>query len=402
MKKVCAFLLVTVALFTMSGCYDIKEISYTVAAIALGIDKGDSMKYKVTFHIEKSGSNVEDGEEKSKKPESELISIEAPTVSSAYERVNGLTSVDVSIDNLKMVILSREICEEGIYDVVSELMCDMNLKNNAYVSASNVTAKEIMEAVNPEEEEYMSVYYQRILFNSYKSETKFFLIEDVYFNMLSYPGGDIVLPLASLEGEGRSGASDFSDGDEAVDFGYIPKQDEHGVEFSGAAELSGGKLSGYLSENDMMAYSLLSGNFKTKKVSVEYPKNSGKYAVIEIKQHKKPKHETKITDGKINDTTHIYLSITYQFVDESVSFGEFNPVFSRYLEGEIGKMCCEFIEKTVYSYEVDVLSVGNRLKRCFLHNAEFEAFDYASRLEEGAYSVCTGLEVRSGGRFVFR
>lgn len=174
------------------------------------------------------------------------------------------------------------------------------------------------------------------------------------------------------------------------------------MEFSGAAELSGGKLSGYLSENDMMAYSLLSGNFKTKKVSVEYPKNSGKYAVIEIKQHKKPKHETKITDGKINDTTHIYLSITYQFVDESVSFGEFNPVFSRYLEGEIGKMCCEFIEKTVYSYEVDVLSVGNRLKRCFLHNAEFEAFDYASRLEEGAYSVCTGLEVRSGGRFVFR
>lgn len=400
MKKLSAFLLLASTLITLTGCYDIKEISYTVAAIALGIDKGDSMKYKVTFHIEKSGSNVSDEGEKSKKPESELISIEAPTVSSAYERVNGLTSVDISIDNLKMVILSKEICEEGIYDVISELMCDMNLKNNAYVSASYATAKEIMEAVNPEEEEYMSVFYQRILFNNYKSETKFFLIEDVYFNLLSYPGGDIILPLASLKGTENKALSE--EGNEAVNFGYIPKQDEHGVEFSGAAALSSGKLSGYLSENDMMAYSLLSGDFKTKKVSVEYPEGSGKYAVIEIKQHKKPRHETKIIDGEIISKANIYLSVTYQFVDEAVSYDEFNPTFSRYLKDEVGKMCCEFIEKTVYAYEMDVLSIGNRLKRCFLHNSEFEKFDYETRLKSGTYSVSARLEIRSGGRFVFR
>ena len=103
MKKILAPVLAVLMLFNLSGCYDVEEISYTVAAIAVGIDKGENSKYRVSFHIEKAGSNEgeeEDSEGNKENKKGGLITVEAPTVSSAYEMVNDLSSVHVSIDNL--------------------------------------------------------------------------------------------------------------------------------------------------------------------------------------------------------------------------------------------------------------------------------------------------------------
>lgn len=401
MKKTALLLIFCMAVTGLTACYDIREISYTVAAIALGIDKGENMKYRVSFHIEKSGNNEEDEEsEKSSEAESDLIIIEAPTVSSAYERVNDLTSVDVSIDNLKMVILSEDICKEGIYDIISELMCDMNLKNNAYVVSSRGDAKDIMDKINPEEEEYLSIFYQRILFNRYKSETKYFLIEEIYFDMLENPGKDIVLPLANQRGDEADGEEKNTEN--SLNLGYVPKQEKHEIEFSGGTAFKDGVFIGYLTENDMTAAALLDGTLKTRKVSVEYPENSGKYAVIELKQHKKPHYVTEINDGRIDESVTLKLIVTYQFIDESVSYDEFNPKFSKYLKSEINKMCEAYIKKSIYGYETDILSLGKRLRSSFLLNRDFENFNYKEKMKSGAYSVSTKLDMKSGGRFVFR
>ena len=338
MKKILAPVLAVLMLFNLSGCYDVEEISYTVAAIAVGIDKGENSKYRVSFHIEKAGSNEgeeEDSEGNKENKKGGLITVEAPTISSAYEMVNDLSSVHVSIDNLKMVLLSAQISKDGIYPVISELMCDMNLKNNAYVAVTDEDADTVMENIVPEDEEYLSSFYQRILYNRYKAETKYFLIEEVYFNMLSFPGQDIMLPLARLkkanvpQGRLRSG--------------ILPESENYEVEFSGGAAFSGGSLSGFFSDDDMMAASLLYGDFKTEKISFEYPEGSGKYIIVQLAQQKKPEKRTKIKEGRIYDDAVICLSATYLFADEGESFGEFTPGFEKYLKNEIKTLCDEFI-----------------------------------------------------------
>lgn len=382
-------------LTSLSGCYDVEEISYTVAAIALGIDKGENSKYRVSFHIEKAGSNEEEGEGEGKgEKKSGLITVEAPTVSSAYERVNDLSSVHVSIDNLKMVILSEDISREGIYPVISELMCDMNLKNNAYVAVTDSEAESVMEKIVPEDEEYLSIFYQRILYNRYKSETKYFLIEELYFNMLSDPGQDVMLPMAKVKKETVPPGH--------LKSGILPEDGVYEVEFSGGAAFSDDRLAGYLSDDDMMAAALIYGDYKTEKISVEYPKDSGRYVITELSQQKKPFRRTEIRNGKVYDDTVLYLIATYQFADENENFGEFNPDFEKYLKDEIEKICSDFVNKTVHVYGTDTLSVGKRLKKAFLKNRDFEEFYSREKIQEGIYGTKVRLNVKSGGRFVFR
>lgn len=396
MKKILALILAALVLFSLSGCYDVEEISYTVAAIAVGIDKGKEQKYSVSFHIEKAGSNEEEEEETEGKKggkKSGLITVEAPTVSSAYEMVNDLSSVHVSIDNLKMLLISADISREGIYPVISELMCDMELKNNAYVAVTDSDAVSVMESIVPEDEEYLSTFYQRILYNRYKAETKYFLIEEVYFNMLSFPGQDIMLPLARLERETVPQSR--------LKSGILPEGEDYEVEFSGGAAFSDGVLSGFLSDDDMMAAALMYGDFKSEKISVEYPQGSGKFVIVRLSEQKRPKRKTEIRDGKIYDNTVIYLSSTYQFASEGESFGEFTPGFENYLKSEIDGICNGFINKTVTDYKVDVLSVGKRMKRCFKTNAEFSNYYSKGKIRSAEIGVEVRLNVKNGGRFVF-
>ncbi len=407
MKKIKMLFLAAVMLLNLTGCYDVKEISYTVAAVAIGIDKGENMKYSVSFHIEKaddSGGGEEEeqdsGKSGGKKKSSDIITIEAPTVSSAYERANDLTSVNISIENLKMIILSEDICRDGIFDVISELMCDMNLKSNAYVATVEGKAKDILEEIDPEEEEYLSVFYQRILFKRYDVKTNYFCIEEVYFNMLSHPGQDIMLPKANYRG--KEASEEEKSKESSLNIGYIPKQEKHTMEFSGGMAFRDGRLSFYLDENDMTAAALMYGDFKSRKISLEYPKDSGKYVVIELKQQKEPEKSIKVEDGVIKESIKLSLSGTYQFVDENVTFGEFNLKFGEYLKEEINKMCSDFIKKSVFVYDTDIISTGKILRTQFKTNSEFNEFNYRDKMKNGIYKVSTELDMRSGGRFIFR
>lgn len=393
MKKIYALLLTATVLINLTGCYDVEEISYTVAAIALGIDKGENMQYSVSFQIEKSGSNTEENEEEKK--QIELITVEAPTVSAAYERANDMSSVHISIDNLKMVLLSEELCREGIRRIVSELMCDMNLKNNAAMAVTATTAEEMLEKIAPEDEEYISSFYQRVLFNKYKITTDFFLIEEVYFNLLSETGQDIMLPMVNYRG--ASGANE-----EKIKIGAMHKEEGFETEFFGGALFRDGVMNGYLSELDMMAAALIYGDFKSQKVSVEYPEGSGEYVVIELKQQRPPSIETKTENGNISENIKLKLTATYQYVGESKSYGEFNLRFTEYLKNEINALCMNLIEKTVKKEGADVISVGKRLRKCFWNNKSLEEFNYKNKISDGNYEVFVFLDMKNGGRFVFK
>ena len=52
MKKfILGVLIAAIILVSTGGYYDAREIAHTVSVIALGIDKGENMPYRVSFQI---------------------------------------------------------------------------------------------------------------------------------------------------------------------------------------------------------------------------------------------------------------------------------------------------------------------------------------------------------------
>lgn len=402
MKRGICITMLFCILLTFTGCLDIREIGHTISAIAMAVDRGDTLRYHVTFQIEKTGSGAYgESETESGAGNDDLLCVEAPTLSAAYDRAEQMMSVTVSIENLKMVILSEDICRDGILEPITELSGSTLLKNNAFVVAAKGRADEVIAAVDPEEEEYLSMYYEEILFHQYQADTRFFLLETLYFNMMSDPGEDIILPLCVCRKEEDTPKGYHDDLDSTLIAGMIPKQSNHMAEFLGGAAFRDGKLCGFLSESEMLADSLLFGDFKTREISMEYPEGSGEYVVITMHQSTKPLRSVRIENGIIKENFTINLRGDYQFARRNESYVEFDEAFTKELAKRIEKMCETYLYRASRELNADLATTGKSVRRCFLTKEQFEKFYNREKLKTAIYHVTVNPDIHRAGRFIF-
>ena len=403
MKKIVLIIFViSVILVSTGGYYDAKEIAHTVSVIAVGIDKGENMPYRVSFQIERTGTGEgENGEEKNdinKEKSRDVLVVEAPTVLSAFSRANSVNSVDLSLNNVKMVIFSSELSKEGIYKSVSELSSATEFKNNSYLAVSVGRAEDILKNVSPEDEEYISVYYEQIILRHYQASTRFFLLSETYFNMLS-DGGEFLLPLVAKREEDGFENSFEDDIKSDLVAGLIPKESKHKVEFLGGAVFSDGKLMGYLTESEMLALSFAGGFFAPRDISVEYPENSGEYVILRLKQQNKSKIKTEAEDI-LSAKIEVELSGNFEFMPQG-KYDSFRTDFSRFLEKEIEKDIENVINKCLKEYSSDVLGIGNYGKIHFMTNKKLKEYNFNEKAKNMEIKVKVRLETERNGRFTF-
>ncbi len=403
MKKLLIFVVTaSIVMVSTGGFYDAREIAHTVTVIAMGIDKGETMPYRVTFQIERTGtgegaaSGENSGNETEKEKSKDVLIVEAPTILSAFARANSINSVDLSMNNVKMVIISSEVAENGIKDAVCEIASATEFKNNAYLALSLKKAEDILKNVSPEDEEYLSVYYEEIIHRHYKEATRFFLLSESYFDLES-KGGDFVLPLVSKREE--DGFENYFKDDTKSNLiaGMIPKESKHKVEFLGGAVLSEGKLKGYLTESEMLALSFAGGFFAPRDISVEYPGDSESFVIIKLSQNENSKIKTfpgEYTKAKIEIT----LSGNYEFIPEA-DYKSFDKGFTLYLEKEIGKSVRSVIKKCIEQYDSDVLGLIDHAKIHFVKNADMERSGI--ELKDILINPAVTIKTERNGRFTF-
>ncbi len=402
MKKFIVFVFIlSFILVSTGGYYDAREIAHTVSVIAMGIDKGENMPYRVSFQIERTGSG--DGEkstenEEDKKKSKDVLVVEAPTILSAFSRANSINSVDLSINNVKMVIFSSEVGKEGIVKAVTELASATEFKNNSYLSVSAGKAEDILKNVSPEDEEYISVYYEQIILRHYQASNKFFLLSETYFNMLS-EGGEFVLPLVAKRDEDGFENSFSDDIKSNLVAGLIPKESKHKVEFLGGGVFSKGKLMGYLTESEMLSLSFAGGFFAPRDISVEYPERSGEFVILRLKQQTKSKIKTK-TEGRLSSEIKITLSGNYEFIPEG-NYDAFQKEFPDYLKKELEEDIVKVIEKCLKEYNSDVLGLKNYGKIHFLSNKSMDEYDLFEKAKSMEIKADVEIKPERNGRFTF-
>lgn len=402
MKKLLIFVVgVAVLLVSTGGFYDAKEIAHTVSVIAMGIDKGENMPYRVSFQIERVGigegeSSKEDEGEKEKSKD--VLVVEAPSILSAFARANSINSVDLSINNVKMVIISSEIAEKGVNDVVAELFSATEFKNNAYLALAVKKAEDILKNVSPEDEEYISVYYEEIIHRHYREATRYFLLSETYFD-LTAGGGDVVLPLVSQRKEDGFENYFSDDTKSGLIAGMIPKESKHKVEFLGGAVLSEGMLKGYLSESEMLALSFAGGFFAPRDITVEYPLGSGNFVILTLSQNKKGKIKT-VPQEKLISEIELYLSGNYEYIPQG-NYESFDRNFKNFLEKEIENAVRKVLTKCLREYDSDILGLMNHAKIHFLENKEMEEYNIHEKMKEAEIISSVSLETERNGRLTF-
>ncbi len=370
----------------LSACYDASDIEETAYLIALGIDKAES-GFLYTFQLaspapQKEGGGGEKGENSTAKN----VVIGAEDFYTARNMFSNYLSKRLNMSHLKMIVCSKEIAESSFYEHSQLFSREREIRPGTYLAVSSGNAEEFLKAVNPELEGNTAKYYELInLDKSMLYAPRERLGE--FLSDMETSGGSGVLPVARVS---KTEKSDSLKGEECekgeMVKGSISRVSNSKTELFGMGIFKDGKLIGMLDGNDALMYNILTGFSKNFVFSVMSPDEEQKTLSFKISLDNKPKIKVSENENKIRVDVIIEGDIQYMGIMTPENYnGEksLKKIASESLEKELKS----FLEKTASNYGADVLKAGEKLKKYYLTQKDFEKINLEEKYPEAEFYV---------------
>lgn len=120
------------SLLIYKGTRGIDNLAYT---IAMGIDKGSSSKYNISFQFTKPSSG-KDSSSSSSSTSSFVYNVESDTIPTAMNLMNSYLSKQVNLAHCKAIVFSEEIASNGIAGEIYTLINNIQVRPNASIIIS--------------------------------------------------------------------------------------------------------------------------------------------------------------------------------------------------------------------------------------------------------------------------
>lgn len=393
--KIIAILLLTSLLSaTVTGCYDLKEVSDELYAIMLGVDKGENNAIRLTVILPVYGGGGGGGEESEgggSGSENKVYSLEAANVLEGLNNFNLLMSRKISLLHLKAVVFSEELAREGLLPHMTALQEHIETRNAMGVMVVKGTAEDSIKQSGKSSVGSLSKEVEMLLFGDrYNSYFPMVIFEDFYNAMRSsYSQASTIYSGFQMDKENEEEGDAANTLDSAV---------------LGIAVFSGDKMIGSLNKYESAYYMMLRGEFKGGMMTFPEPEDSSRNMVIDIYSEKGPVIKTK-EEGD-NATLDIFLSFKGEI--ESIE-GENNyespeqlKQLNEYFAGQVQKGIMETIQKT-QQYGSDIFGFGGYVAGDFAKIQDWEEFSWTDRFRDAKVNVSVKFEiVKTGTQFVQR
>jgi spore germination protein KC len=145
--RVILFLLITINVIFLCGCWDMREINELGLVTAVGIDKGEGAnRYVVTVQIANPTSDISsDGQGKSKAAVW-IGSEEGASIFDATRKLVGISSRRIMWAHNNVVIIGESLAKEGIIPIVDYFTHNPELRLKTVVVVANGNAKDYVAA----------------------------------------------------------------------------------------------------------------------------------------------------------------------------------------------------------------------------------------------------------------
>jgi spore germination protein KC len=148
----------------LSGCWDQVEVEELAYIIAIGVDKVDDNKVKITYLISnpESGSAAQEGG--SQEPPREIISFEAEDFISSRNLANTVIAKQITYDLLRMIIISEDFArDENFIRWIYDATKSMEIKRDIKLLVTKEETAQFLQSNKPLLETRPHEYYEKIL-----------------------------------------------------------------------------------------------------------------------------------------------------------------------------------------------------------------------------------------------
>jgi spore germination protein KC len=397
-----------VIISTLTGCYDAKELNDLYYVSFIGIDKGISDKWRITYVIPMVHEESDNQGQSSGGLTFSSIVIDAPSFSAAIELATTNVPKMLNFMHTQFIVFSEEVAEGGLVgEYIAPLMRSREVRLSTHMIVAKGSAEEFVKSF----ESFTGVDISRITTNlmQQSAETGYsesLSLYDFYDCMKSTYHQPILISGAVNKGdnfieEGKKWGKAFTiSGDYYA--GDMPRKQGNEIDLLGLVIFDGDRMVGKLTGYETRLLAIGKGTFKKGYFTIQDPKKPDLVIPMDTRLKRKPKLDIHFEGMQPIIHLKVELEGNILAIQSGINYEDpkMQPILEKSLEQFINTGLDRTIKKT-QELNCDVFKFGQTAVRHFGTIQEWEKHEWNKHYKEAKITTEVKFTIRRTGTKIY-
>lgn len=393
------FLILTILLFSLSGCYNQNSIDKLAYVVAIGFDVGENNKLKLSFQISVPGSSSE-SKGSSQSDSSIVTSIECATFNSGVNLLNSYLSKESNLSHCKIIVFSEDFAANGISETLFTLMNNVQVRPDCNVLVSRSNAEYFLKNSKPVLEKLSARYYEIAPTSSeYTGLTESITLSeffsdytDTFTSCYAILGG---INTSDTHNENYDLPSYEKDTSNKANETLI--QGKINIENMGIAVFSKDKFVGELTGIETICHHIISGKLNTCIINIPSPFSENQTISVRLQLVNSPKHKVNLVNGSSYIASNISLEARVLTMDENSNYLNQEEVtrLEKAINSYMTSQLYNYLYKISKDFNSDIDGFGSYVVRNFKTYEEWQNFNWLQNFKNSFFNVTVNTTVKS-------
>lgn len=410
-KRILIVLLILMLLLT-NGCWDRRELESLGIVQALGFDlgpdqKGVTITTMIAIPAKLGGQSGEGGGGgSSDEPGVLVISMDAPSIYEAFNKINTMINREVSLLQNQVLIIGEEMAKKGVGKWVDNLIRFREMRRTMALFVCKGKAAEIMK-VQPKLENKPSEYLIDLIAISRRTGMFPAVTLNDFFKRYESLAQENYLPLLDKQGgadpsAGQKGEEEKKEGSKPSQGQSAPEVEEpkpEDIKLIGSAIFKKDRMVGDFDNYETQILLLLNNEFKEALLTIEDPLKRDSYIIFRLLSNApvqiKYKHQNNIDSFKIK----LVLEADLVSIQSNIDYTrpQMEGFLGRVIAAELRNRIIKVINKAQGEYNSDVFGFGQKVKSTFITSSEYKDYRWPDKFKEARINVEVKVNLRRVG-----
>ena len=424
-----------------SASYTSRNISNLAYIFALGIDKGENAKIKISAQLSKIATSTGGGGSSGEGNNPILISCEANSIFSGINLLNTYIGKELNLAHCSVFVFSKEFAQDGISSEIYSLINNEEVRPSTNLVLSTCDAYDYLKNSNPNLERLTTKYYETFSitdrFTGYISN----ITIGNFYNTLASKDEEATAILGGLNSAARSensksssnsNKSDSSDTEklssessgssnssnnssnessnqssqeqensiinpEDLTAGTSSASGKRGTENIGLAVFENDKFRGELTATETICHLLINNDLDSCIISIGNPIVESEKMELQLFPSKKTKITINIIDGIPHISIKLYLNADVMTLEQDIDYEipetleKISSTAKDYLKNEFDK----YLNKVSKEYNCDIDEFYTKAIGHFATIPEWKNFNWKEKFKNAVFNVDLDFNVTS-------
>lgn len=390
-KYIALFLILTLSLFSLSGCYNIYNIDHLAYVVALGFDVGQNNEIKLSFQLSVPGNSSESGGS-SQSDNTIVNSIECSSIDSGINLLNSYLSKEINLSHCKVIVFSEEFAYNGLSKSLYSLINNVQIRPDCSVIISKCNAEYFLSNSEPTLEKLTARYYEVAPTSSdYTGYT-----EDITLSKFFSDFNSTFSQCHGILGSINTESSQSTDKTQSNSETSLERKPT--IENMGLAIFSGDKLVGELSGLDTICHQIIISELDTCNIVIASPFEDGETISLYVRLLNDTKNNVKLTNTGAYITSKVELEARILTMDENSQY------LDEYYLKELEKYANSYMQDKIYTYlykiskefNSDIDGFGKYAVKNFLTWNDWINYNWLDNFKNSFFEVTVETNIKSG------